>query len=123
MNVIFSIKPKYVKEIIAGNKRYEFRKAIPKNKSIVSAYIYSSSPTQKIIGKFKPGNVICDTPENLWNQLYRWAGINKEEFFAYFQGKDTGFAISIDDLHVFDQPMDPKKLREDFTPPQSFCYV
>jgi len=123
MNVIFSIKPKYVKEIIDGKKKYEFRKAIPKSNTIESAFIYSSAPTQKIVGKFKPGKVICDTPENLWAQLYRWAGINEEEFFTYFEGKKTGFAIAIDELHVFEPPIDPEKLRKDFVPPQSFCYV
>ena len=34
MDVLLSIKPKYVKSIIEGEKRYEFRKAIFKNRDI-----------------------------------------------------------------------------------------
>ena len=123
MNVLFSIKPRFVKEIVNGRKKYEFRKAVPKNKAIKNVYIYSSAPTQMIVAKFTPGQITCDTPEKLWSKFGEWAGIDKDEFFGYFQGKETGFAIAINDLDVFEKPVDPRLLRENFTPPQSFCYV
>jgi type I restriction enzyme S subunit len=40
MDVILSIKPKYVQSIIEGDKRYEFRKAIFKNRTIDRVFIY-----------------------------------------------------------------------------------
>ena len=85
MNVLFSIKPKFVKEILSGKKRYEFRKAVPKNKSIKNAYIYSSSPTQRIVAKFTPGQITCASPEKLWQKFGNESGIEKDEFYTYFQ--------------------------------------
>lgn len=53
MNVILSIKPEYVSEIIAGRKRFEFRKAVFA-KSVEKVYIYASAPISKVVGEFDP---------------------------------------------------------------------
>lgn len=68
MNVLLSIKPKYIEKIIKGNKRYEFRKSIFK-KSVDEVWIYATSPTKKIVGTFVIGEIIKDTPANLWKNL------------------------------------------------------
>jgi len=47
MNVLLSIKPKYASQIIEGNKRYEFRKSVFKNRDLDMVYIYSSSPVKR----------------------------------------------------------------------------
>jgi len=47
MNVLLSIKPKYVEKIVNGEKQYEFRKRIFRNKNVRKAFIYSTSPTKK----------------------------------------------------------------------------
>ncbi len=47
MNVLLSIRPKYVEEIIKGNKRYEFRKSIFK-KNVEEVWIYATSPTMDL---------------------------------------------------------------------------
>jgi len=123
MNVLLSIKPQYVKEIIAGRKKYEFRKSIFKNKSVKSIYIYSSSPEKKIVARFTPTEVVEDSPENLWLKYEGNAGISRNAFFNYFENKTNGFAIAIDALHIFKNPINPKEVLEKFTPPQSFQYI
>jgi type I restriction enzyme S subunit len=50
MNVLLSIRPKYVEEIIKGNKRYEFRKSIFKKK-VDEVWIYATSPTKKLLAR------------------------------------------------------------------------
>lgn len=122
MDVLLSIKPGYVREIIQGNKRYEFRKIIFKEEA-QRVFIYSSSPIKKIIGMFYISGIIRDTPENLWAEFRDQAGIDEKEFFNYFAGKDKGYAIEINDLKIFDDPIDPKKHHPNFNPPQSFCYA
>jgi type I restriction enzyme S subunit len=52
MNVLLSIKPKYANQIVKGNKKYEFRKSVFKNRDLEMVYIYSSSPVKRIIGAF-----------------------------------------------------------------------
>src|SRR4030067_2461175 len=125
MNVLLSFKPKYVEEILNGNKKYEFRKVIFKCRDELGmVYIYSSSPVKKIVGAFVIENIIEDHPEVLWAQFKEFSGINNEkEFFSYFGANKKGFAIEIGDLEIFENPADPRLLIPGFVPPQSFRYI
>ncbi|TKY92326.1 MAG: hypothetical protein C5S46_01185 [Candidatus Methanomarinus sp.] len=124
MNVLLSIKPKYIKEMRAGNKKYEFRKNIWKNSTKVGkVYIYSSSPIKKIVGIFTLGNVYEDNPGNLWKNFKDFSGLDEEEFFNYFKNCEKGFAIEIKTIEFFDVPIDPFQDFSNFKPPQSFYYI
>jgi len=119
MNVLLSIKPEYVDEILNGNKKYEFRKTIFRRNDIENIFIYSTAPEKKIVGFFKVGKILSENPKVLWNTLKEHSGIEKEDFFKYFRNKDIGFAIEIRDLRILDEP----KHLESVYPPQSFCYI
>lgn len=124
MNVLLSIKPKYVEQILNGNKKYEFRKAIFKNfNEVDTIYIYSSAPVKKIVASFKVDAVFESHPKNLWRKYNKHSGIDKECFFAYFENRSTGFAIKIGKLQHFKEHIEPKNVITNFVPPQSFCYV
>lgn len=122
MSVLLSIKPKYVKEIEQGAKLYEFRKSIFK-KDTNEIWVYASAPIKKIVGKIFVDKIIEDTPDNLWSKCYSYAGIDKKDFFQYFEGKDTGYAIKIKEYKIFDKPINPYIENKDFTPPQSYAYI
>ena len=122
MNVLLSIKPKYASQIIEGNKKYEFRKSVFKNRDLDMVYIYSSSPVKRIVGAFSIKNILEKHPEQLWGECKDFSGIDEGDFFDYFRGKNKGFAIEIGDVEVFD-PINPKDINPDFIPPQSFCYT
>ena len=121
MNVLLSIRPKYIEEIIKGNKRYEFRKSIFK-KDVDKVWIYATSPTKKIVGTFVIGEITKDTPDNLWNKFNGLSGLTEQEFFDYFSGINVGFAIELKYLKLFKVSIDPKVVFPDFIPPQSFYY-
>jgi predicted transcriptional regulator len=123
MDILLSIKPKYVRSIIEGGKRYEFRKTIFKNRGIDLIYIYSSSPVKKIVGTFEVGGILEDHPRDLWNNVKEFAGINDRDFFTYFEGKSRAFAIEIQNLQEFDEPINPYETMPGFVPPQSYCYM
>ena len=124
MNVLLSIKPKYVEEIMNGNKKYEFRKSIFRCREDVElVYIYSTSPVKKIVGVFTIETIIEDHPRKLWESFRDFSGIGEEEFFSYFGGNKKGFSIGIGDVEVFEDPIDPKISIPGFVPPQSFRYV
>jgi len=122
MDVLLSIKPKYVKSIFYGEKRYEFRKAIFKHRDIDRIYIYSSSPVKKIVATFEIGRIIENHPNDLWENVKDYAGIDDQDFFAYFKGKSKAFAIEIKNLREFEMPIDPRATIFGFVPPQSYCY-
>ncbi|WP_250986658.1 hypothetical protein [Methanoculleus oceani] len=86
-------------------------------------FIYASSPIKKIVAYFLLGEIVEGHPDRLWEQFKDVSGVSKEDFFDYFSGKEYGFAIKIEELEQFAEPLDPVALFEKFVPPQSFCYV
>lgn len=125
MNALLSIKPEYGEKILIGEKRYEFRRTMFSDPSSVEYVIlYSSSPLQRVIGAFSFSRVIQDTPEDLWSSFGEESGIEtRQQFLDYFSGTKTGYAIEISDVVVLDDPVDPRNLIDDFSPPVSFEYV
>lgn len=121
MNVLLSMKPEYVKKILSGEKKYEFRKRIWK-KDVDRVFIYATSPVKRIVALFKPGEIIKDIPSGLWVKYNQYSGLNEIDFFNYFHDKDYGYAIKITDLKEFNDPIEPKSLLNNFTAPQSFQY-
>jgi len=122
MIVILSIKPEYCKEIKNGNKKYEFRKRIFRYRETVDfVFMYSTSPVKKIVGIFTIESIIEDNPRKLWEKFKDFSSIEEEKFFEYFGRRKKGFAIKIKEVKTVD-PIDPKKLIPNFSPPQSFCY-
>jgi len=85
MNVILSIRPRYVELMMEGTKKYEFRKVIFKNKNISNVYVYSTSPVRKIVGSFKISEIVEDRPERLWDNFEAFSGLSAQEFFYIFQ--------------------------------------
>lgn len=124
MNVLLSIKPKYVDKIVSGNKKYEFRKSIFRcSEDIDVVYIYSTSPVKKIVGMFTIENIIKDRPNNLWNKLKKYSGVEEEDFFNYFKNHNIGFAIEIENMELFEKPFDPFQEIPSFKAPQSYYYI
>ena len=123
MNVLLSIKPKYVEAIMNGEKRYEFRKTIFRNINTKRVYIYATAPVKKVVGSFLISNIFEDEPEGLWQEFNKFSGLSKAEFFGYFNEKEKGFAIEIDTVEEFEIPIDPWVEIPNFSPPQSFYYL
>ena len=122
MKVVLSIKPEFADKIFKGTKRYEFRRAIFKNREITKVLVYASSPVQKIIGEFEIDEIISNAPLDLWHKTKKHSGITKDYFFEYFADKKTGFAIKIKKIKKYKRP---KCIKADFKllPPQSFLYL
>lgn len=68
MKILLSIKPVFVEEIMRGEKVFEYRKAIYKNRDINKVVVYSSSPVCRVVGEFDVKNILCDSPEKLWKK-------------------------------------------------------
>ncbi|WP_140456884.1 MULTISPECIES: hypothetical protein [Priestia] len=121
-DVVISIKPEYVHHIKNGTKTYEFRKSIFK-RNVRYVYIYETLPVKKIIGFFPFEGYLSGTPLKIWNDCYRNGGISEDKFFKYFSKSFNAYAIIINNLIIFDNPIDPKLVISNFTAPQSYLYV
>ena len=121
-NAILSIQPIYAEAIIKGTKTIEFRRKIFQ-KGIKKIYIYSSAPTKMILGYFTIFEVIQETPKNLWNRFHEVGGIDEVAFFKYFEDTDLGFGIVIDQVIVFENPIDPIDFIKDFNGKGTYIYL
>lgn len=122
MKVLLSIKPEFANKIFDGTKKYEFRRAIFRNKEVKKVVVYASSPIQKIIGEFEIDHIINHDLETLWNKTKKHSGISQDYFFEYFGDKEYGFAIKIKSTKLYKTP---RCIRVDYNlfPPQSFLYL
>lgn len=122
MEVILSIKPKFAELIFQGEKKYEFRRSIFKDKRVKKVIVYASSPISKVIGEFEIDDVLNEKLDRLWTTTKDYSGISREYYKQYFKGKITGYAIKIKRPKRYQNWF---SIEEEFgiRPPQSFAYV
>jgi len=119
--ILLSIKPEYVERIFNNTKRYEYRR-IPAKNDVDSIIVYCSYPVMKVVGEFKVKSIIKKSPTNLWKMTNHSAGISKDRFYEYFDGRDTAYAYEIGAVRRYKT----HKTLNDFGisfPPQSFIYI
>ena len=121
MKIILSIKPEFANKIFAGDKRFEFRRSIFKNKNVSKVIVYASSPISRVVGEFEIGKILYKDLGELWNETQKYSGITEEYFYEYFIGKQNGFALEIKKVKRYKINL---CIKESFgkVPPQSFAY-
>lgn len=124
MNIIMSIKPRYANSIIDGTKKFEFRRSAPKRiGEVEKVFIYSTSPTKKIIGHITVKKVHKMKLLDLWLHTWQYSGVSIAEFEEYFQGKEFGYAIEIDEVFAYEIPLLFNEIDPSGKIPQSFKYI
>lgn len=121
MDALISIKPEFVRLIITGEKKYEYRKNIFK-KEIQRVFVYSSSPEMRIVGYFDWKGVITGNSNEVWKITSDYAGIDANRYQKYFHDNKRAYALKIEKFIVFGKPINPWNY-EGFNPPQSYCYT
>ena len=116
-----AIKPVYVEKILSKEKKYEYRKTLPK-KSIDKIIIYSSSPVKKVVGEVDVKNILIENKETLWNKTKEKSATTKEFYDLYFNNKDVAVAYELGEIKIYEPYKDLTDLGIDFVP-QSFIYL
>lgn len=122
MEVLLSIKPEFAEKIFSGVKRFEYRRVLFK-KPVKKIILYSSSPTQRIVGEFSIKRIIEGHPSYVWSQTKQFSGISETFYREYFDGKERAYAIEVGQTIKYDCVIDPYKEFKSFVPPQSFRYL
>ena len=119
--ILISINPEHVRNILNGNKKYEYRRTMAKRK-IKSLLIYETFPCKKVVAEIQVDDVMAYTPKKLWNKTKDFSGISKKFFDEYFCGKEIAYAYKLGKINKYEKPKD----LSDFglnNPPQSFVYI
>lgn len=122
MKVLLSIKPEFAEKILLGEKKYEFRRTIFKNKSITKVVLYASSPVKKIIGEFEIDHILTEDIKALWDKTMESSGIDKKYYEDYFTGKTFGHAIKVKKVKRYQKYLDLSHFNITHAP-QSFVYL
>lgn len=119
--ILLSIKPQYVKEILKGKKRYEFRKNKPK-RSVTRMVIYASWPQQQVVGEAIIDEILEGQPDEIWDITKEFAGVDKRFFSSYYAGRNKAIAYKLSEVKIYETP----KYLSNFgiaQAPQSFAYL
>ena len=119
--ILMSIKPEYVDKIFSGEKKYEYRKRLCKEK-IDTIIVYSSSPIQKVVGELKIKQVLYDKKNVIWNKTNKYGGITKIKYDNYYENCVYVVAYEIEKAILYDKQKDLKDFNVR-TAPQSYVYI
>lgn len=122
-SVLLSVKPHFAEAILAGEKKFEFRRALFRDPEVQTVVLYASSPVKRVVGEFSVGEIVSMTLDALWTHTQSSAGIERDYFDEYFSGRELGYAVEVQSARRYPQPLD---LHSDFGidhPPQSFRYL
>lgn len=120
-SIIISIHKQYCDALFSGKKRFEFRKTIPSHR-VSHLLVYEAKGCGKVIGKLEVTSTIIGTPEEIWIQTQKLAGIDKDSFFSYYNGKRKAIAYVIGAYERYSRP----KPLSDYglsRPPQNFVWI
>ena len=123
MKILMSIKPQFVEKIRRGEKKFEFRRVLPRHQEVDTIIVYASKPVGKVVGEIAVAGYLTLTAEEMWDATKDISGLTREEFFNYFHGKKNAHAIAIESYRDYEQPIPLDVLLPDKTPPQSYCYL
>jgi predicted transcriptional regulator len=104
-----------------GTKKYEFLKVKCKER-IDSIIIYSTAPVQKIVGEVEVMEIIEGKPQSVWTRTASAAGIDKDFFDKYYDGRENAVAYALGRITKYQYPL----LLSDLgikAAPQSYVYV
>lgn len=119
--MLLSINPKFVREIFAGNKQYEFRKQRCKQ-PVDTIIIYATSPIMQVVGEADVVDIIEDSPEQIWSITSKEAGISKIFYDTYYAGKEKAIAYKLGKVKLYDEPLSLSDLGVG-SAPQSYMYL
>jgi predicted transcriptional regulator len=103
--LLLSIQPKYANLIFEGTKTIELRRVRPRVAQGDFVLIYVSSPDKVLLGNCQVEQVIGNSPKMLWNLVRDKSGLKKADFLEYFEGVSTGYAIVLNQVQKFNQPI------------------
>lgn len=118
--IILSIHPCHIEKIFSGDKLYEYRKVAPLE--IQNIVIYATSPIKKIVAIIEVDKILTNTPNTIWEQTNRYAGVSKDFFMEYFRNKEKAFAIHFKTIHKLNMPK-PLSAIGIKQAPQSYIYI
>lgn len=119
---LLSIHPRFAEAILNGEKRVEFRRT-KFSRDVSHVVIYATLPIGKVIGWFEVAGIETQHPDDLWRKFQGSGGIDEDDFRAYYNGRETGYAIRVRESRRLKRAKPLTAVCKGIRPPQSFTYL
>lgn len=120
--ILMPINPQYVDEILAGRKKYEYRKIKAKKANVDKMIIYSTSPIMKVVAEVDIKEILEEEPEKLWKMTKSESGITKSFYNKYYKNKNIAVAYKLGKIKIYNEPKNLNEIGINYVP-QSFVYL
>lgn len=98
MDILLSIKPRFVRCLREHRKFVELRKQFPTDRDIGTIFVYESSPVKRISGCIRPRIIRRLPVAELWERTRAISCVEERDFWTYYQGRETGVGIFFDEF-------------------------
>ena len=117
-----AIHGRYADAIMDGTKQVEFRKRRLAD-DIQTVWVYATAPVSKVIGHFSVHDIVSGTPQAIWEQFGSVGVIEHDDFFDYYDGRETAVAIVVGTAERLADPVALDEIDPRPAVPQSFAYL
>lgn len=125
--LLMSIRPKFARAIIAGEKQVEIRRSFSARWIDQRLCIYSSAPDRCLLGEATVVSVVTGHPEEIWSSYRAQLCCSRTEFDDYSRGRSKLAAIVLGQVLRYERPLPLSEIRAlnegRFSPPQSYRAV
>lgn len=124
--ILISLAQRHATNIFSGVKRVELRRRQMRVAPGTTVWIYVKIPVGSIIGRARIKAVHSSSPAALWRRFGAVSGLSRKEFFEYFDGTTTGYALELTNTQQLRSSLPLDMLRafaSEFQPPQFFTRI
>ncbi len=119
--MLLSINPEYVANILQGKKVYEYRKFRCRD-DVDKIIIYATAPQQQVVAEAEIADIIEDDVLSVWRQTKNYSGITYAFFRKYYKGKKKAVAYHLKNIVAYDKPLALEDIGVSCAP-QSYRYI
>lgn len=122
--VLLSIDPQWATAILAGRKRFEYRRVLPSLTPPFTNFLYATDPIQAVVGHVHTPRTVTGTVDEVIDQTIDETPHEVADIEEYFEGKDEAGAMECAHPSTYETPIPRDVLVEaGIAPSQNFRYV
>jgi len=125
-DILISIKPKYVEEILSGKKTVELRRRAPRVPVGTRMWVYSTLPDAHVRMVATVEKLEEWSPSTIWKKNSSKMALSKSEYNGYVDGRSKVCALHLSKVMPLSTPLSLQKLRDKSQkvhPPQFFKFL
>lgn len=120
---LISVHPKYVRQILDGSKRVEFRR-VWAARPVTHLVLYSTAPDMRVVAVLEIKETVEASISGLWNLAKQYGGgLSRTTLREYFSNKSRGYGLVIGTVWSMDTPAPLSVAIPGMRPPQSYAYM